>query len=168
MNAHASTTHPAAGTPAIVALVYEDASLPEAKFAALVDTFRARGLRLAGLLQRSLPSGSERRCDVELVDLASGKVTPLLERRGASARGCRLDHAALTEATSAAMVSLADQPDLLVINKFGRAECEGGGARDLIAAAVLQGVPLVIGVPARNLPEWRNFVGDGAVEELLS
>jgi len=55
-------------------------------------------------------------------------------------------------------------PDLLVFNKFGKAECEGGGLLDLIAGAMERRVAVVIGVPQGNLAAWRSFAGDLAVE----
>lgn len=60
--------------------------------------------------------------------------------------------------------SLEHEPDLLVLNKFGKVECEGGGLRDLIASAIDRGIPVMIGVPRRNLEAWRRFAGDFAVE----
>jgi len=45
-------------------------------------------------------------------------------------------------------------------------ECEGGGLRDLIASAIDRGIPVVIGVPERNLDAWRTFAGEFAVELL--
>ena len=94
----------------------------------------------------------------------SGHRTPLFEDRGAGARGCRLDEAALAEATARVEGSLETTPQLLVLNKFGKVECEGGGLRDLIASAIDRGIPVVIGVPQRNLGTWREFAGEFAVE----
>ena len=88
----------------------------------------------------------------------------LFENRGAGARGCRLDQAALAEATARVEGSLEQVPQLLVLNKFGKAECEGGGLRDLIASAIDRGIPVVIGVPERNLEAWRSFAGEFAME----
>lgn len=53
---------------------------------------------------------------------------------------------------------------LLILNKFGKVECEGGGLRDLIASAIDRGIPVVIGVPKRNIDAWRSFAGELAVE----
>jgi hypothetical protein len=55
-------------------------------------------------------------------------------------------------------------PHLLVLNKFGKVECEGGGLRDLIASAIDRGIPVIIGVPERNLDAWRDFAGEFAAE----
>ena len=53
---------------------------------------------------------------------------------------------------------------LLVLNKFGKVECSGGGLRDLVASAIDRGIPVIIGVPRRNLEVWRNFAGEFATE----
>ncbi|MDB5595092.1 MAG: hypothetical protein JWM36_2053, partial [Hyphomicrobiales bacterium] len=88
----------------------------------------------------------------------------LFEDRGAGARGCRLDESALAQATANVEESLELRPDLLVLSKFGKVECDGGGFRVLIANAIVRGVPVVIGVPRRNLDAWRTFAGEFAVE----
>jgi hypothetical protein len=101
---------------------------------------------------------------VILEDLATGHRTALFENRGSGARGCRLDQAALAEATARVEGSLEHAPQLLVLNKFGKVECEGGGLRDLITSAMDRGIPVIIGVPKRNLGAWRGFAGELAME----
>lgn len=51
-----------------------------------------------------------------------------------------------------------------MLNKFGKAECAGGGVVDLMANAVDRGIPSIIGVPKSNLEAWREFAGDYAIE----
>jgi hypothetical protein len=148
----------------VAAIVYADEIYPDALFKTLVQRCRALGLTLAGVLQHQAFGGGDRRCDVILEDLASGHRTALFENRGAGARGCRLDEAALAEATARVEGSLEHVPQLLVLNKFGKVECEGGGLRDLIASAIDRGIPVIIGVPERNLDAWRSFAGEFAAE----
>jgi hypothetical protein len=93
-----------------------------------------------------------------LRDLASGERILISEFRGLLARGCRLDANALLRAAELVRASLATA-DCLIINKFGKLECEGGGLRDLIAEAVDHAVLTVIFVPRRNLEAWRSFAG---------
>ncbi len=149
---------------AVAAIVYPNEAYPAAVFSALVARCRALGLSLAGVLQHQVAEGGDRRCDVILEDLTSGHRTALFEDRGAGARGCRLDEAALAEATARVEGSLETAPQLLVLNKFGKVECEGGGWRDLIASAIDRGIPAIIGVPQRNLGAWREFAGGFAIE----
>jgi nucleoside-triphosphatase THEP1 len=148
----------------VAAIVYANEVYPDALFRTLVQRCRALGLTLAGVLQHQAFEGGDRRCDVILEDLATGHRTALSENRGAGARGCRLDEAALAEATARVEGSFEQVPHLLVLNKFGKVECEGGGLRDLIASAIDRGIPVIIGVPERNLDAWRNFAGDFSTE----
>jgi len=148
----------------VAAIVYADEVYPDAIFKMLVKRSRALGLTLAGVLQHQAFEGGDRRCDVILEDLATGYRTALFENRGAGARGCRLDEAALAEATARVEGSLEHLPQLLVLNKFGKVECEGGGLRDLIASAIDRGIPVIIGVPERNVDAWRSFAGDFSTE----
>jgi len=148
----------------VAAIVYANEAYPDMVFSALVGRCRALGLSLAGVLQHQVAAGADRRCDVILEDLTSGHRTPLFEDRGAGASGCRLDEPALAEATARVEGSLETTPQLLVLNKFGKVECDGGGLRDLIASAIDRGIPVVIGVPQRNLGTWREFAGEFAIE----
>ncbi len=148
----------------VAAIVYADEVYPDALFKTLVLRSRTLGLTLAGVLQHQAFEGGNRRCDVILEDLATGHRTALFENRGAGARGCRLDEAALAEATARVEGSLENAPQLLVLNKFGKVECEGGGLRDLIASAIDREIPVVIGVPRCNLAAWRDFAGEFAIE----
>ena len=152
------------GLARVAAIVYANEVYPDAVFRMLVRRGRAMGLALAGVVQHRAFVGGDRRCDVVLEDLATGHRTALFENRGAGARGCRLDQAALAEATARVEGSLEHAPQLLVLNKFGKVECEGGGLRDLIASAIDRGIPVIIGVPNRNLDAWRSFAGDFATE----
>ncbi len=90
----------------------------------------------------------------------SGAVLQLSEDRGKESSGCRLDRSILTEAAGLLLAALEERPDILVLNKFGKVEAEGEGLRDALAKAVELGVPIVVGVPFRNLDQWRTFAGD--------
>ncbi len=150
--------------PRLAAIVYADNAFPGAAFEALVTRCRSRGLALAGVLQRRIDETPSRRCDVVLEDLSDGHRTAIFEDRGAGAMGCRLDEAALAEAAARIEGNLDDASDLLVLNKYGKAECSGGGLLDLIANAMDRKIRVVIGVPKSNLQSWRDFAGNLAVE----
>jgi len=163
---HSALAHELTSQPvqSVAAIIYANEAYPEAMFETLVKRCRALGLSLAGVLQHRAFEGADRRCDVLLEDLTTGYRTALFENRGLGARGCRLDEAALVEATARVEGSLENAPQLLVLNKFGKVECEGGGLRDLIASAIDRGIPVIIGVPERNLDAWRSFAGEFSTE----
>jgi nucleoside-triphosphatase THEP1 len=151
----------------LTALVYDEAFPIGAMFRVIVDRARGRGLRIGGVVEKPAEHRGHR-CDMALEDLASGEAIQISEERGAMARGCRLDLDALTRACALTLASLP-HCDLVLINKFGKAEAEGGGFRCVISDALTLGVPAVIGVPRRNLASWRAFAGALAVEcDLLS
>jgi hypothetical protein len=148
----------------LTAIVYPDDAYPGAVFEAIVAQCRDAGLSLAGVLQHRIAATPERRCDVVLEDLSTGHRTAIFEDRGAGASGCRLDEAALAGAAARIEGNLDEAPDVLVLNKFGKAECGGGGLLDLIASAMERNITVVIGVPETYLQAWRRFAGDLAVE----
>jgi len=150
--------------PLLTALVYPQDKYPALAFEALVTSCRSCGLSLAGVLQHVVDVTPGRRCDVLLEDLTTGRRTPIFEDRGAGAGGCRLDEAALADVAVRIERDLDRSPDVLVLNKFGKAECDGGGLIELIANAMDRNITVVIGVPQSNLPAWRSFAGNLAGE----
>lgn len=148
----------------ITALLYTDGRQPGPVMRAIVDHAVDEGHAVAGFIEREEPRPGYRRCDMVLEDVASGARINISQQRGAQARGCMLDTAELSRAESLAGVALTHRPDLLVVNKFGKAEAEGAGFRPLIAAALGLDIPVLIAVPRRNLDAWRAFAGDLSAE----
>ena len=149
----------------IAAVVYANGIYPDRVIASAIAPLQERGVPLAGALQVEAGGMSDRHpCDMLLMDLASGDVSAIAEYRGTQARGCRLDVGLLTEIGEGVASSLHDEPRLLVVNKFGKIEAAGGGLRSAIADAVALGIPVLVGVPARNLDAWRAFSGPMADE----
>ena len=144
----------------IACLPYEEGAYPDLLLEVVVRHFQAQGLRIAGVLQHDATRRDRSRCDMNLEDLATGTLIGLSEDRGAAARGCRIDQNGLMQAAGLIRNALeSGGTDLLVVNKFGKIESEGGGLRDVLADAVLLGIPVVIGVPMRNLDAWNAFAG---------
>lgn len=148
----------------ILAVVYTDGIGADRFLAELGYSLRAAGLNVAGLVQLNSFVRDPVKCDMAVEELFSGTILQLSEDRGPHARGCRLDRNVLFEAAALLIKALAEKPDLLVLNKFGKMEAEGAGLRDVLARAVEEGVPVVVGVPFRNLDQWRAFAGDLAEE----
>jgi|SoiMethySBSTD1v2_1073268.scaffolds.fasta_scaffold1400111_1 uncharacterized protein DUF2478 len=124
-----------------------------------------RGVRLGGLLQIS--TGAKGRCatTVHVVDLRTNAVFDIWEDRGACARGCRLDERGLAAASSALDRAIADRVDLVVMNRFGRAESLGGGLLGPLASAVAAELPVLTAVRAPYDLAWAKFHG-GLAKEL--
>jgi hypothetical protein len=163
---HSVPPHSASVRPwqSLVAIVYANEAYPQSTFEAIVEYCRRRELRAAGVLQHPVCPDTAGPCEVALEELTTGRRTDLYEDRGPGARGCRLDLAALAEVNAQVARSLDTAPELLILNKFGKVEAEGRGLLDLIAIAIDRGIPVVIGVPIRNLEAWRNFTGGLSAE----
>lgn len=144
----------------LTALVY--ATGEGAVIGRLAAAAEARGLRVAGMVQKDERRPDRRRCDMRLVDLATGTEIPISQDRGKDARGCRLDHGALEEAAALADHALTAEPrpDLLVLSKFGKREIEGHGFRQIVEKAVELGVPVLVGVGADHVEGFRDFAGE--------
>jgi nucleoside-triphosphatase THEP1 len=152
-----SRLHPR--TP-ITAILYSEGRDIDPLMQRIARLLESRGVRLAGFVQRNQPRPGRRRCDMLLEELASGKTIGISQDRGALARGCHLDVSELLRGMELGRRALSMQPDLLIINKFGKAEGAGGGFRPLIAEALDQAVPVLVAVPWRNIDSWRLFAAD--------
>ena len=126
----------------------------------------ARGLRLAGVVQEN-PEVPGRRCDMDLVLLDAGGRMRISQCLGPMARGCRLDPAGLEAAVGQVGEALggAVLPELVIVNKFGKAEIAGRGFRPLIARALELGVPVLTGLNRANLDGFEAFA-QGLAEPL--
>jgi len=122
----------------------------------------AEGVRVRGLLQENF--GDDPNCSVMiLVDLGSSGRFGISQDLGAYAQGCRLDPGGLASAGGQTDAALADA-DLLVLNKFGRAEAEqGAGLRSTIARALELGIPVLTAVRPPYSDAWAEFHGGLAV-----
>ncbi len=132
--------------------------------AGISGRLRARGLRLAGVVQHNAGDCDAGCAAMSLEDLATGRRFAISEDRGPGASGCRLDAAGLVAAGGAMASALGGEIDLVIINKFGRQEMLGQGLRQEIVAALLAGLPMLIAVRRDFLSQWRGFAGEDWTE----
>lgn len=123
----------------------------------------AQGLRISGVIQRrgnGGQNGGEGECHcaaTDLVVLGSGAVFHISQPLGDGARGCRLDPGALAQCCRHLEAEVAEGCDVLVLNRFGKAEAEGRGFRDLIAMALERDIPVLAGVRHEYVETWSGF-----------
>lgn len=134
----------------------------DAFLATVAAALKARGKRLAGTVQSNVERFDRRHCDMDLRILPDGPTVRISEDRGDLARGCRLDSGAL-EQTVADVMARLHGAELLIVNKFGKRECEGRGLVPAIGAALEAGIPVLVGVNALNLSHFLDFAGDLAI-----
>jgi hypothetical protein len=124
-----------------------------------------RGVRLGGILQISTGARGNCASTVHVVDLRTNTAFDIWEDRGACATGCRLDERGLAAASEAIDKAIADRVDLVIMNRFGRAESLGGGLLASLSSAVVTGMPVLTAVRSPYDGAWEKFHG-GLGQEL--
>ena len=148
---------------AVAGVVYDGRLDIDAVLSAAVDLLRSNGVRVAGLLQRfgePLPGGKR---SMYVEDLSSGERIRLDLPRGPEASGCTLDPDGLNRAACALKSAIAQRPDVLMVNRFGKSEAEGHGMRAELAEAVSSGLPTVVAVPQSLVGSGKNFSANPAI-----
>ncbi|PIE09251.1 MAG: 3-dehydroquinate dehydratase [Rhodobacterales bacterium] len=120
------------------------------------DSLLARGIAVRGLVQTNSARKDGLPCDMDVRVLPEGPTLRISQTLGTGARGCRLDSGALEEAVARVGASLSGA-QLLIVNKFGKRESEGGGFRPVIAEALAQGIPVLCGTNELNRPAFDSF-----------
>ncbi|MEO1107547.1 MAG: DUF2478 domain-containing protein [Pseudomonadota bacterium] len=129
---------------------------------AVAEHLLASGAKLAGVVQTNTECTDSSRCDMDVRVLPAGDTIRISQSLGTQSRGCRLDPAALEQAVGYVTASLADAPQLLIINKFGKHEADGRGFRPVIAEALAQDIPVLVGVNGLNREKFLEFTGGEA------
>lgn len=123
-----------------------------------------RGVRLGGLLQISTGErGGNCAASVNVVDLRTRRSFDIWQDRGPCARGCRLDEAGLADAEVALREAISDRVDLLIVNRFGRAESLGRGLRPFFEEALAAGVSVLTAVRPPYDHDWNSFTSGMAI-----
>lgn len=146
----------------LAAIVYEPGFPIDALVLAIAQSLRSQGARLGGVAQENAASAP---CAaMMLIDLTTGERFSISQNLGAEARGCRLDPRGLADVASRIDAAAGGDFDLLILNKFGKAEAEGGGLRSALARAVAAGIPVLSSVREPYLEAWSRFHGGLAAE----
>ena len=111
-------------------------------------------VRLGGIVQ-----AQQRGCNSSLLvtDLRSGTQFEIWQDLGRGATSCRLDERGLADAVPAVLDAIAAKVDLIVINRFGKAESHGGGLLTALTAAIEAGIPVLTTVREPYVEAWRDF-----------
>lgn len=131
----------------------------------LAQSLQRRGLRICGVVQINTERETDGPCDMDVSVLPDGPVLRISQSLGRNATGCRLDPAALETAVGHVTTRLANGADLLIVNKFGKHEAEGRGFRPVIAEALMNDIPVLVGLNGLNRAAFEDFTG-GMAEEL--
>jgi molybdate transport system ATP-binding protein len=118
------------------------------------------GRRVGGIVQRNLKDTAGRPIGMQAVALLSGRQISICQPLGSGAMSCKLDPGGLAEAALAVTRAIAEDAELIVINKFSKQEAAGHGLRSEFAEAILAGIPVLTAVPEKCFHAWIEFTGD--------
>lgn len=124
---------------------------------------RMAGEPIGGVVQRNLRAADGGRSGMLMIDLLTDRTISICQSLGTGALACRLDSAALAEASRAILQAIDGHATLIVVNKFSKQEAAGRGLRSELAAAVVAGVPVLTAVPEKCLEAWAEFTGGAGV-----
>lgn len=133
----------------------------------LAETLKARGVRLAGAIQRNDPTESGARCGMDIEDLATGRRLTASLPLNIQPTGCRLDSVALEDAAGLVAASISPEVDLVIVNRFGKQEAQGHGFRAVIEQSVASDLPILTTLNTALRAEFRAFTGEDAEELAL-
>ncbi|RLQ89032.1 DUF2478 domain-containing protein [Notoacmeibacter ruber] len=138
-----------------------------AVLADVAERLEKRGWRLAGLVQSDVDRPDRRHADMHVRVLPNGETFRISQDLGSQSRGCRLDTASLESAVGIVTETMSGDSgiDLLIVNKFGKREAQGGGFHALIAEAVSRDIPVLTAVNGLNRAAFEAFAG-GLADEL--
>lgn len=144
----------------LAAIAYERGFALDVFLADVCGRLAATGLRLGGLIQVMSGIRGSRAASITAVDLRSGRRFEIWEGPGAHESDCRLDERRLADTVPMILAAIDERVDLVVVNRFGRAESQGGGLVTCISAAVSAGIPVLTAVREPYLAPWRAYHGD--------
>lgn len=147
--------------PRAAALLYTPSTPVTSLLGPFSERLKADGVRVGGIVQEMLVDEGGHKVGLDAIEVDTGSRTAInrSSRSNMDNHNCTLDTAALTETTGAIRRAIAENMDLIVIEKFGDREKEGGGLADEIIAAMAEGIPTIVLVPALSLEEWTRFTG---------
>ena len=131
----------------------------------VAQSLLAQGTQLTGVVQMTDRDATETRQKMALQVLPNGPEIAISQDLGKLATGCSLDPEGLEQAVGLVASALDHAPQIVLLNKFGKQEAEGQGFRAVIGAALMHGIPVLIGVGRAKLPAFHSFA-DGMAEEL--
>ncbi|MBI4273685.1 MAG: DUF2478 domain-containing protein [Rhizobiales bacterium] len=155
-------------TPLIAAIRYEAGFDINRTLRETVMHLRERGFEIGGVLQEADAEEDKPCARLNIVDIRSGETARITQERGKHSRGCKLDPRGLAEISHCIRDAIDARVDLIIINKFGRAESEHGGLLSCITDTATAGIPVLTTVREPYLQAWHCFHGGLAIELLPS
>lgn len=144
--------------PLFAAAVYGPDTKDRGALTQFAFDMKNAGVRVGGLVQEPVIDPDTGLKNVVMIDVENGDRDAIKNPR-ANTKDCTLDAFALTEKTAVLRRNVADNMDLVVIEKFGLQEQKGEGLFDEIFATISAGIPVIVAVPDSATGKWEDLSG---------
>ncbi len=150
--------------PKLAALHYERDFDINAILRTVVDRLQESGLSVGGVLQEAEFRGDGCCAHLNIVDIRTGSTERITQDRGRQSRGCKLDPRGLAAISHCITDAIDAGVDLVIVNKYGRAESEGRGLLSCVEDAISAGLPVLTSVREPYTAAWNMYHGGLAGE----
>ena len=143
-------------TNRIAAVRGPDSASLQALFQHMVERWRASGVQVVGLIEKTHGLAG-RTCNAGMLhDIATGNSYPIFREAVLRPDACHIDVAG-AEIASKAVLAQIGTCDLVILSKFGKLEAAKRGLIGAFEAAITLGKPVLTTVSDRHLQAWREF-----------
>jgi len=163
MNPELASTHDADASPCAAAILDDGSGDIDTRFSAFAHQQCQAGLRVRGLTMRRSAGASGCKADRVLVDIATRDEYLVSQPLGQGSSACRADTQGFARASRVLRDALGQAPDLVICNRFGGLESEGGGFAAELLDIMASGIPLLTVVSPARLAAWLRFSGQAPV-----
>ncbi len=152
------------GAVRLAAVIYQAGFQIDDFLTRAAHRLRVNRINMAGVLQENARDAAGVCSAMTLVDLTSRSRFRISQDLGSQAEGCRLDAGGIAEIGALLDRPLGHDVELLILNRFGKAEAEGGGLRSAFVRAMEAGIPGVTAVRSPYFEAWSTFHGRLAID----
>lgn len=156
-SAHLDKARSLAPAPSIAAVQGGDSDAIQGFLASLAQSWRSRGLVVAGVVEECVLKARDGREKTALRDLVSSALFPLKQDLGSGSTSCSLDLQGLAAAACSVETAIEAGCDCVILSKFGKIEAQGGGLIGAFYAAIAGGRPIVTSVSPSVGEAWSAF-----------
>lgn len=146
------------------AAIEDDGSVDvDALLVRLAGQQQRAGRRVRGLVMTHPNVGEGCARPMVLVDLDTRQEFLVSQPLGRHSSACRADPQGFARASAVLRRACDEAPALVVCNRFGSLEAEGGGFRAELLDIMTRELPLLTVVATRHLADWAAFTGGADV-----
>jgi hypothetical protein len=163
MKLQTDCTEMSACLPGAAAILDDGRSDIDTRLAAFAQQQYQSGVRVRGLCMQRRTAASGCKADRVLVDIATGDTYLVSQPLGQGSSACNSDPQGFARASQVLRDALSQAPDLVICNRFGGLESEGGGFAAELLDIMANGIPLLTVVSPARVSAWQRFSGQAPV-----